>query len=821
MKRRLKFTLLAGFLVFSGACARPQFDGPPRIPQVASPQVIEHMDTSDQRPLELTLPAGEYSSGDLFLLLTMNGARGKTAAETPRAIIEAFYSGKGTHSSVRLSRSPYADFLIENTRNPFVMNTYNLDEQRDGQLLNVRLLLQRRSWYLKQAHENLTAPELFGIADRYLNETRQDLAIGRLEPKIRDGIIAGLDKIQFELFQPAKQRLDDFENARQLPDLLKILHQLISEMGIKLEVETEEQFAVAERFAGLLNATTNTRAGLTLLVEVWDQLPEDQREQIFLQASPDFYKFMKTSTVEERTCLKSGPCNGLGTKIAKHLFILPAIEQYGVERLRSEIQTEVLKTMKAGVRRVLRESLVDLPRRLNAEIRAEVEQEYSRIAGYTQDYSQFVRKELDGWFAKQFKSNLAPALEVDRVRVETTPSRLRMEGIADERGRLVVSADTFGKVLAAIGGPVSVPGIARKMSEQQRLLLWGLTRFNQIVGFESWLTTHQQLSFFPHKSSLVEGNSLSRRSHAVSLDVGAQASLLQGFVATARYARDWDPHPRRLAIDGTLLKELMPRLPSDSLQVPAFSGEVLLAKALYNASLILTQLKAPGTPLFQVCPDRRVRFFDSATACSSLSSIVGLANVVEGLRQTKNQTQDVARFLIGVLDFLEFAEQELPQTRSPYLLQTRIPNRPPAAEELKLALPELKQLAIGLTHFLGSEALTSQGEVLATFSIAGSGGSRPTHDLSSQLIGLEALSRAARYFNVAVYRRSAMSAYSYLNRQFWDARRGFYQGSTATPTWLEGYRVWQALRSFRPLLSEPRDQARVDALLTRITPDKQ
>ncbi|MCB0383859.1 MAG: hypothetical protein KDD43_00595, partial [Bdellovibrionales bacterium] len=648
--------LFLGLLLIASGCARPLFTSPFVAPPVRTSHRLNHMPLEQQRPILVHLPSGEYETGDLFSLLPLTSLMPQEQSGTLRRYFEVFYRGERTYSSTKFSESPFGEFLIENSITPFVMNTYNLDEQRGQQLQNVRLLLQRRSWYLKQSSAKMPAMRLVAVAQKYVDQTLADFAIGKLEPKIRDGVIAGIRSFQVETLLPTAKSLSALDSTRQLGEALTILRQLIQDMNITLEPETEEQFKVAEKIALRISQAQDEKSALALLVEVWDQMSPEDRGPAFKRASPDLYKFMKDSSQDDRNCLKGLECTGFGTQIAKHLFILPAIKDYGISNLRDQIEVEVLNTMKFGVKRMIRDSLIDLPRLLHFEIQAEIDKEFDRIEGYTNDYPSFVRGELNSWYRNQFGTSFVPAIETESIKISNSRRGPIIEGIGDSRGRLTVSAHSLGRALSSTQHWPKEMAFIRPSTEQKNLILLGLVRANQILGFESMLRTADQgdvgqsaqveefdfteqetpmtrmlpLSFFPHRASLKQGFGLSNRSHLAKFDVSGQASLLRGFVSLARLFNDWEPTPLSRVMASISLKEMIPNLPSDTLNISAFSQEVLLAKALSNAGLILKTLKSRGTPLFQICEDRQPLWLDEDKECAWPSSLVGLVDIEEG-----------------------------------------------------------------------------------------------------------------------------------------------------------------------------------------------
>ena len=391
-----------------------------------------------------------------------------------------------------------------------------------------------------------------------------------------------------------------------------------------------------------------------------------------------------------------------------------------------------------------------------------------------------------------------------------------------------MSAHAFGQILQSTAHWPEDMGFIRSSQDNKNLILLGLVRANQILGFEGMLHTQDNqevpseeqlenwhlvessqpverllpLSFFPLRASLIAGFGLSRRSHLPSLDISGQASLLRGFVSLARVFNDWQPTTLGHVMSSIRVKDMITNLPSDALDVPAFSQDVMLAKALNNAGLILKTLKSKGTPLVQICEDNNPRWFDQEEECQWPTTLAGLVDIKDGIRSMEIKTKSTSAFLIALIEFIRFCEEELPKTKSKYLLESMIPNRPPAMEEIQQVLPELRNLAVGLTHMLTQRLQGPNGRFRSLVRLDRETNVDSGTDFETQILGLQAVSMSAHLFQVGVYKSSARAAYSYLNQNLWNSSTGFYQGQGPRPSLAEAMLAREALGQFLPLLDE-------------------
>jgi hypothetical protein len=260
-------------------------------------------------------------------------------------------------------------------------------------------------------------------------------------------------------------------------------------------------------------------------------------------------------------------------------------------------------------------------------------------------------------------------------------------------------------------------------------------------------------------------------------------------------------------------KDLFESLPPEELGSPAFPKDAFLALTFGNASAIMSNLSAPGTPLFLVCSEGFVVFMDApSSACPTETAKAGLANVNGDRRDVRILTLEQAQFLKALLIYMQVGEEVAKQTRSEHLTNNASGDKA-AVELFREKLPDLRDLAMALTNFIVSELQGSSGEFFVSFDTSNLKASEQLVGFQDQLEILDALSDSARYFGIPPYQRAAVRAYHHLNSRFYNPITQFYKTGQAHVSTMDMAKALYVLPKVLPYLKEKDSVNQLNALL--------
>src|SRR5690606_33960667 len=138
----------------------------------------------------------------------------------------------------------------------------------------------------------------------------------------------------------------------------------------------------------------------------------------------------------------------------------------------------------------------------------------------------------------------------------------------------------------------SFPSLSRAMNLQE------LKPLNIQNGLD-----FNHLFTMPLNSRIERGFNLPQESIPSVFYISVQAKLLKGFTSMTEVFKDWTKAPMDDLLGEVEAAEMLESIPAEEVSVPSFPKDAFLAVAIGNASSVLGNLKAKGTPLFVMCVD--------------------------------------------------------------------------------------------------------------------------------------------------------------------------------------------------------------------------
>lgn len=620
------------------------------------------------------------------------------------------------------------------------------------------------------------------------------------------------------------------------------IRQILKSEGIDLGPNIEPQLALAERLPREVERIHDARSALSVLVDFWMASSQKVRETKFKVLAPDLYDFFDGQNKDDLECIKSG-C-GLITRIKRFLFILPKIDEYGIEKIRNQLSTAAEDSIRSELELQAVQFLPDFHKEVDAKIREEIGRQRSNITKIGQDYGAYMRVVLGRMAVAKLglrEKDMFAGAEPNRIRVDldfgtrSTPNEnvkvLRVPSVQNLDG-FETGAAAMGSGLAAAlqihdHGTISFSDRAggnpiRAKQAQARLFFEQINKVLMIGGFQgessqlfesfslplSAVRARASVPRFNLRTMISSGQAFgvpdqlilknatkadrvveSTAAKSIAISVAGQAEMIRGLSRLAGSLRDWESTPFDKVLGTISVADFVPDLPREAVDRALFPKDLFFAAAIGNAAAILQNMTRDLTPVALIGPDRAIRWSNTTMAGGDespekMAVLATVFDIVNGERQSRVKTVDVARFIMALAEFLR-ATEGLENTRAEIL---RVPNSEGVSplDQLNDAKVQLRQLVMALANFLWLETVGPDGLVRPEYNrfegVAMGAAGEPR--LLDQAIVVRAFLDASEVISAGMFRTAALDLMSATNRALFRTELGFYAdrvGTSETP----------------------------------------
>lgn len=705
-----------------------------------------------------------------------------------RSDMISLYKGGRHTSGVLFSQSPFAELFIAQAKPKFLEATKDLEnlfEQQKQIILNT-LSRVNSELVLPPAPISLSSgiSYIAHFLSRFETYARADKT---LHDELKLGLYKGLSEKFWVKLPLAQQQIAKYQGTPQLHEAIQNLLQFMSTFEVAVDADDSAKLAEATELGQVLNRELTAQETLSMLVDLWETLPPAEREANFGAVSPELHEYLSKSSEQKRDCLKSPNCKKLFTRLAKQLFILPAIKKHGIEKIQSAIQSAAFQELQAAIHDSILASIRNLPSRIYNEVSAELDREQAKYMNIRNNFDDFARRELQQWFEVTYGRRTIPALEDSSLDMA---AKLRLR---KRSSSMTFQPKVFGDALAASEILFNVN------DSHSRLLAW--TRVNQLLangGFskangnsfptlaravgrkqsflnvERGVLSDSVLGYFTGAN--LSGFSAESSRIRPSMTNADYVSLLRGFRKLINVFADWKPSPWSRLTQPLNVADMLSSLDHKDLNQQPLPQDAMLGLAVANYTSYLAGLGSKGSPLFFMCRDGSLAWIAQGQKCSQRTTLVTLG---ADKTSTVVRTLDHARFLHEILDFVAMID-ELEKTKSKYIKNRRGGSQSGIAQ-LKAAKPKLRDLVLGLSNFLSNVLLTQEGQFIESFDVKKRKAVNDRISLEASLEAIRALIRSSDFFGIEIYRTSARGAFYTLNHMY-DPDKGFYRVANGEPS---------------------------------------
>ena len=735
-----------------------------------------------------------------------------------RKLGRSFYAADGTSTKNAFEDSLYVLAAAGETKTDSLKTIKETDEmlaREHRKIDQILLSLQKRTeWPTETAstHEMLEAAEAFGA--RFLRHLKRE----DVEPQIRDAVADAFEKDFYPLIRSLDREIGSILSEQRSVNVIRRLREFMTKNEFKLSPETDAQLTKAEAVMLHIEAIEKRHDALTVIIELWEMTAPENREATFKPVSEDLFGYLKNKGPKSLNCVKSRKCLNPIIWIPKEVAILPAIEKYGVEKIKADISVAAHEALIEQIKTEIAAVVPTVPAEIGMRIGTEISGIRTKLASVQADYDSFL-KSIATEYAKDDltpsssqnsrnggKNSIASnssvqlsGLESQKVAVSLAKGELKIKPEAVMNGvstgsEVIGAAMAFAaanfeseaqadpiafkkSLLSQINKMLAVGGF--KNAEGKRFKSLSLSidpkakqrhfYIRDFIGSESGFAVPDQM--------LVTSKMMTPETTEGGMNIGirAQGELLRGFSGMVRYLRDWEKNSFDETLGKVEIGRLIKDLPAQSLDEKLFPKEMFFSIAVGNAAAILQNMTKKLSPVFLIDLNNQTSWSNERdTEGDTPATMAAVVDIKMGKRTELVKTADAARFLLSIVDFLD-ATEGIENTKSGPLVEPDSEGKT-AIDQIVDAKRDLKLLIVGIANFLSHKMADDDGGVRASFSqtlVSIKAGEART--LSDQAVTILALERASAVLGKDVYAWAAMDVFAFMNKTLWNPKTGFYR----------------------------------------------
>lgn len=844
MDRFISFYILA--LIFLSACApeiqERQFEQPPKTfgPRFGDTDLSQNL-----KPVELTrfalswqgvVPTSVYFQQAENLVVLGKATENESLMNKGFKWIENFYQQPKTTSYTEFSQSPFATMAATATETEVqkTLTEVQQDLERARKILKIRIkeLGESYPWARTPVNLNTAIAQASAFADMVYQQVGQ---MG-LPSLVIDGLRAELKSQTGTLFADMSSRAGQLYTAKYFSKALVVVEGMIEKFQVKLEGDVERRLAHGRIIAADLDGLKDAQGGLTVLIDIWKGLTLEEREKYFKTENESLYEFLSDQDEKSLNCLRLEGCSGgIFKGIAKKLFVLPRIKDYGIEALHAKLNEKILAHLMLEIDSFAISMLRDLPETFMQQIDQGLVAKAQELAGIQNNYSGYLKELLTLWARKNLtiSSGRVAGFEAPSLNLNISKqSKFSLNSVSDA---LDLKASTAGATMGAnallLQDPTKATSFKMQsaLSQVNKLIAIGGYRNDQkklihaiLCPIEKTRTPLDLMNFsksnlsyrIPDKIKLLDSFRVADDVfYEKDFSAAAFAEQIRGLSQMLRVTADW----KKSGFDDTLGKiraqELTQEVQSPSLDRALFPKDMIFALNLGDAAVLLKSITKKSTPVFLITLDNKTIWADQYTSGGSETPIMaGLVDIKDGKRSNTVQSQDVAKFLISIAEFIK-ATEGAEKTKSDILHEKDENGRTPL-QALVEGRKDLRLLVLALANFISNQLMNEQALVQSTYYLTQMERSNnPEYLIEDQVYAIRALIAAWQVTQLDAYMNSAQEIYFALNKNAFSQQDRFYVNGDGTAlTFPQRVHTLRAMVELKPYLAID-SQAQLDQII--------
>jgi hypothetical protein len=723
-----------------------------------------------------------------------------------------FYSAKGAATRTDFTETLYLQAASGETKEDVMPVLEENDKMLVDQLPIIRGVLKKSAETYPWPTPETSPKASLAMAKVYVRAFLESLGASKVNRDVYGGVKSAIETDFFPLVDGLSSQIDSILAEPDSVVMIDRLKEVAKKYDFNLDEDTMAMIDQARTVFVQISQIKKNQDALTVVVELWELTDPESRQKTFEPVSKELYDFLKGKGPKGLSCLKSSKCLNPLILIPKAIGILPAIEKYGLEKLKTDLTVAAHDSLVQQISGAVATFVPTLPQQLDQQITEQLQKIRDTIASVKADYPKFINgiaKEFLVQDLKQTDGVRVYGAEANKVVFSMAPHSLAIS-LAQTPQNTASGAQTGAEVLGGsmayaaslwnLGtlGPVSYTRSV--MSQVDKMLAIGGFQTPSKKPYKSLAVTVDPSAKFKHFAirddiggdvpfAVPDSFPVARdftptfTEAPKTFSVRAQAELLRGLAAMTRYFRDWERNGFDSSLGQIQVGHLIKDLPAGSVTSGLFPKDSFFALGVANGATILTNMTKRLSPVFLIDITKKTTWANERSDDSDQpATMAGLVDIVAGKRGNTVRLDDAARYLLAVADFLE-ATQGIEKTQSHPLVTPDEASGKRPVDQLIEARSSLSMLIVGIANFISHELAAPDGGLRASFrqDLVQANAKEPRRAVD-QALAILALSRAGQVLDRTIYDATALDAYAFMNAKLFNAKTGFYNAAEDAAT---------------------------------------
>jgi len=749
--------------------------------------------------------------------------------------VESFYRQPQTSTYADFSQSPFATLAATETEDQVQQSLQDIHSELDRSRTTLRNKITALGKSYPWATQDSSLKSVLDEATAFTQLVYVQTANMGLPKEVSDGVRAELKKQTQTLFANLRPLVDQLYTATVFSKAISLIDSVIAQFGVNLQADQALSLKQGHQIGKDLDSLSGAQGALTLLIDVWKVLSPDQRQQYFQTESSALYDFLSKQSDSELNCLRQDGCSGGFFKgIEKKLFILPQIQQYGLTKLHDLLNQKALAYLIQTIEGFSQNFVTTLPNVFVQQIDQGLVAKDKELQGIQKNYPGYLKSLLSKWAAKALPNYNgkvagfeAPSLSID-ISAQKKMSLASAGDALDLKATTAGSSMTANALLLQNSTVFDDFKMQTALSQVNKLIAIGGYRGDDKKLVPAIMSPIQKTSVpldlmnftkssysyrIPDKIKMLDSFHVAEdRTYNKDFSAAAYAEQIKGLSQMMMVTADW----KQTSFDNTLGKvkaqDLTNEIQSPSLDRALFPKDMLFTLNLGDAAVLLKNITKQATPVFLITLSNKTIWADQYDSGNGETAIMaGLVDIKNGQRASTVQSQDVAKFILAISDFMT-AIDGVENTKSSILLEKDQDGNSPL-QTLIGARQDLRLLVIALANFISNQMMNDQAIVQTSYSLQNM---KPllqaAFAIEDQAYAIRALIAAYQITQLDAYLFSAEEIYFAMNKNAFSVDEHFYvNGDGSTLIFPQKVHTLRAMTMIKPYLPEA-SQAQLDKI---------
>lgn len=746
--------------------------------------------------------------------------------------VRSFYAQPAMTSSMQFGQSPFVMLATTQTQGEVqgALKDIHADLQNAQQTVKDKIITISKEFPFNTSGQNLLRNLAQGEA--YNNFLLKNLHRLGMSTEIEGGVRDELVKQTGSMFTSLHDLAPQFYITKTFSGSLKLIDTALTQLQVQMPAELQKSFAQGKVLAAELDGMDDAQGALTVLVDIWKILEPKERQEDFQPASDALYNFLSKQDDDALNCLRKPGCNGgLFKGIAKKLFILPQLDKYGIGKLKQDLNAKTLAYVITQVEAFAQNFVVTLPQTFGDQIAQGLAQKDQELQGIQKDYPEYLKTLLGDWSKKSLNKTQGQVagFEVSSIQLETsnkapiklTPAASPLDLDARTAGAslginalwmdYLVNDDSLGlpRALSQVNKLITIGGYRDDQNNLIPALLSPVEAVKSPLDVTDYANASTHISYrIPDRIRLLDSfHADDKTAYDKTFSAAGFAEQIEGLSLMLRQTADWKPSGFDKLLGAIQAQDLTTEIQADALKRPLFPKDSFFALNLGDVAVLLKDITKMATPVFLVTLNKNVIWADQYDSNGSETAIMGgIVDIVEGKKSNVVNSEDVAKFLISLTEFLK-ATEGAENTKSSILLEKDKTGSSPL-DALKEGRDDVKMLVVALANFISNQLASDESSLIQDkyYLQELQKSNNPAFKVEVQSYAIRALLAAYEITQIEAYKNAALETYYSMNKSLYSGAEHFYingDGSKlTTPAKVHTLLAIQELRPYLPMDSQ-------------------